>query len=219
MNRSAAEKQIKQVFAAYSLAPPLPTKSSQLGKLYELYCLSELLAELAANGFRLRYVGQPTAVFKAGPGFINPTDPHFKVHFRARLVGEIHLNIEFTTLGSHLRSVSDFSGYHEIDIVVVKPGTTGRPNPSEILLGIECKAVANFGKRILKEVLGVRRELSFLSQVGNRSLLTSICPSRAVHVPATPPSEYLLFYIDPKGDQYAQSAAAFGIALRHVEPV
>ena len=83
-----------------------------------------------------------------------------------------------------------------------------------MLLGVECKSQASFGKDIVKQALGIRRELSYLAPL-QRSRLTR-AGATAVCVPADPASEFWLAYDDPKGDAYSASPAAFGIAFRHV---
>jgi len=67
------------------------------------------------------------------------------------------------------------------------------PKHNEIALGIECKAHANFDKSIVKEVLGVRRELSLLTNKVP-SILTQCGGSPLEEVRADPSSEYWLTY-------------------------
>ena len=108
-------------------------------------------------------------------------------------------------------SAVDLSGRHELDIVAVEPGVTGYPRFDEIALGVECKSHANFKKSIVKEVLGIRRELCLLSQP-QQSILTQLSPKNPTRiVPADPASEYWLAFCDPQGLQYSSSPAAFGI--------
>lgn len=73
----------------------------------------------------------------------------------------LFVDIEFSTLGSGKAGSSDLSGTHELDIVVVT-ALTATPAHSDIALAVECKFVATFEKKIIKEALGVRRELSYL---------------------------------------------------------
>lgn len=222
MNRAAAESMIKRVFKTYATQPPLPGRkitASQLGKVYELYCLSRFLEELKADGFRLFYRGKPDAAFKGSPGLIDPKkDPHFDVQGQTGgVIGQIWLNIEIMTLGAAINHARDSSRKHELDIILVDPGATGRPHFERILVGIECKSTANFRKPILKEALGVRREMSLLHQA-QLSRLSECTNNRNMSVPADPPSEYYVCYVDPKGDNYKQSPGAFGIGFRHWEP-
>jgi hypothetical protein len=155
--------------------------------------------------------------FKASPGQIKTTDPHFRLI--APSSGStfwLFVDIEFETLGSVQVPVQDNSLRHEIDIVVVDT-SAGYPTFAQIALGVECKAVANFSKSIVKEVLGVRRELSLLSSP-RPSVLSQNGGKPSINVPANPPSEYWLAYIDSHGDAYKESPAAFGVEFKHLEP-
>jgi hypothetical protein len=193
-----------KLFALSNLVP---------GKLYELYALARLLIELRKRGWHVTFRGKQIEM-PAGPGIIDPTRPHFELrqHSRGPVVFEIYTDIEVLTLGAHVTAVKDLSAYHEIDIVVVPKGTTGRPKVNAIALGIECKATANFDKAFVREVLGRRRELSFLTE----SLPCML--DGQVQVNANPPSEYWLVYIDPSGDNYRESPAAFSVMLKHWQP-
>ena len=54
---------------------------------------------------------------------------------------------------------------HWLDIAILENNIPDgeRPTYEEIHLAVECKDTQNFGKSILKQILGVRRELSLLS--------------------------------------------------------
>lgn len=220
MDRVAAIAAIQALFASYRTAQPGDTALLQAltdGKLYELYVLSDLVDVLAARGFSLAFPFT-SLNFKASPGMIKATDPHFEVTapYTTAVGWRIYVDIEFDTLGHHAIGASDNSRRHEIDIVVTS-ATAGFPAHHEIALGVECKAVANFGKGLIKEVLGVRRELSFYHAAPQPSFLSQPGVS-TVNVRADPPSEYWLSFIDGKGGNYEDSPAAFGIELRHLEP-
>jgi hypothetical protein len=230
--RAQAEAAVKAVFANYRKAQPtdpamLATLTS--GKFYELYVLSQVVTDLDNRGFTLTFVGSmrpPSAAsavhstlkFKGAPGMIKLSDSHFEVKVPGSSLPtyRLFLNIEFDTLGSKLNPVSDDSGRHELDIVLTQ-ATSGYPSNDEILLGVECKAVANFDKGLVKEALGVRREMSFLSG-GQPSSLSLLCGGPAKIVSAKPPSEFILAYLDPKGDYYADSPRSFSIDFTLLRP-
>lgn len=217
MDRADAINEIEAIFGAYkSLTAHDDSllKSLNDGKLYELYVLSKLIEDLEARGFRIVFQGTDLE-FKAAPGQIKLSDPHFHIHASSGAEFWIFVDIEFETLGSTSVSVADYSGRHELDIVVVS-ATNPYPRYDEIALGVECKCVGKFKKKLLKEALGVRRELSFARRA--QPSILSQAGGTPVSVSAKPPSEFLLAYIDPKGDQYQDSPSAFGIALRHIEP-
>lgn len=220
MDRATAITDIEALFAQYRTAQPTDQALLQAltdGKLYELYVLADTVERLSARGFSLSFPFT-TLNFKASPGMIKASDPHFVVQApdpAAPQMG-LYVDIEFDTLGHHQTGATDNSRRHEIDIVLTV-ATSGYPAHDEIVLGIECKAVANFGKGLIKEALGIRRELSLLSPPQS-SALTTMGGAPAVDVPANPPSEYWLSFIDPKGLNYADSPAVFGIVLRHLDP-
>jgi hypothetical protein len=184
------------------------------GKVYELFVLSHLLLRLKKRGFTLGFNGQ-TLHFKAGPGRIKQTDPHFTVRLGSA-IWYIFVDIEFETLGSERLSQHDLSRMHELDIIITST-TSGNPSFRDIALGIECKAVENFGKHIIKEVLGIRRELSLLTAM-QPSTLSCASTLNNVDVPASPPSELILAFIDPKGLRYVASPKRFGIELWYLKP-
>lgn len=218
MNKSQAVADIKAVFGAYTAISGRANarlRKLKSGKLYELWVLSEVVQDLRARGFSLVFKGR-TLKFKGGPGQIKTSDGHFELiaPYGARLW--LFVDIEFQTLGSTRAPVSDYSRLHELDIVVV---TRLSPNPShdDIALGVECKCVAKFGKHLIKEALGVRRELAYFHDWPQNSVLTDVGGS-PVQVRAEPASEFWLAYIDPQGDLYDESPAAFGIRLRNLRP-
>lgn len=220
--RANAIAEIQRIFNVYRAAQP--SDASDLaaltnGKLYELFVLADLLSDLKSRGFALSFVGaHPTLKFKASPGQIRLADSHFEVTSPASTTVDfrIFVDIEFDTLGHSKSPATDNSRRHELDIIVTT-ASNGYPAHDEIALGIECKAVSNFNKALIKEALGVRRELSLL-QVPTTSTLTQAGGSPAKTVPADPPSEFYLVFIDPKGRNYAQSPGVFGIDLKHLQP-
>jgi hypothetical protein len=218
MDRDAASKEIENIFSTYKSLQPTDKQllaALKDGKLYELYVLSRVVENLANRGFVLTFKGS-SLKFKASPGYIKKTDSHFEISAPIPGTSPLYLfvDIEFETLGSNHVSVTDNSLRHEIDIVVVNVDS-GYPGFNNIFLGVECKAVANFAKPILKEVLGVRRELSLL-QGQKQSLLSTFGGKPSETVPADPPSEYWLAYIDPAGDSYMESPRAFGVEFKHM---
>ncbi|SCX34503.1 hypothetical protein [Agrobacterium rosae] len=220
MDRTTAIADIQSIFASYRAAQPGDLTLLQGltdGKLYELFVLSDIVSKLYARGFDIGFVGI-SLKFKASPGMVKLTDPHFEVKNRSTgcVLFRIFVDIEFQTLGRSLGGLADNSQYHEIDIVVTT-ATAGYPRHDEIALGIECKCVANFKKSILKEALGVRRELSYYAGGLRDSILTQ-AGGTSVKVSAEPASEFILVYIDPAGSNYKESPGRFSIDLVHLEP-
>lgn len=185
------------------------------GKLYELFVLSQLLKVLRMRGFRPKFIGNKIKL-KASPGGINLSDPHFELRHGHDGPPEFRVftDIQVQTYGaSVLSTVTDYSGYHEIDLVVLlNNATAGKPAHDQMALGVECKGTANFEKSFVREVLGRRRELSLLD---NR---TPCMLDGSVQLRANPASEYWLIYLDPTGDHYKQSPAFFDVRLEHWMP-
>jgi len=217
---------IDLIFQAYGYAVMAPADVSfiealQSGKLYEAYVLSNVVADLVDRGFNVTFqpaaVGAPAAfAFKGGAGIIDLNDAHFVINLPRSQTLRLLVDIEFDGLGSTRGTVADYSLRHELDIVVTE-ATAGYPAHHEIFLGVECKAVANFEKSIVKEVLGVRREMSLLAS-RRRSRLSKLSLVPPVIVPASPASEMWLAYIDDRGDDYMDSPRQFGIELRNLVP-
>lgn len=185
------------------------------GKLYELYVLSQLLKELSQRHFQPKFIG-PKIKLKASPGEIDLSDPHFELRRRPGVQPEFRIftDIQVRTLGaSTLPLVTDYSGYHEIDLVVLSnEATNGKPRHDQMALGVECKGTVNFEKSFVREVLGRRRELSFLTRETPCKLDGSL------RLRADPASEYWLIYLDPAGDNYKQSPEVFEVLLKNWRP-
>lgn len=160
------------------------------GKVYEAWCLTQVLREIALReGMTATLVGGTKVKLKASPGPINPSYPHFELRRLGRVVAELWTDIEFTTLST---AISGSQSCHELDIVVVDPGTTGHPSIHQLWLGVECKHWAKYEKHLVREALGVRRELSFLTD----DVATKF-PNWIGAVPATPSSAFVVYATDP----------------------
>ena len=225
INRAQAIVDILTVFSAYksriSASDRRLVRQLTNGKLYELYVLSEVVTGLVSRGCHLKFLGSSLA-FKGSPGMLKASDPHFEVTTPNGDDLWLFVDIEFETLGhfhSHIHSSGaghDDSRRHELDIILVGKNS-GYPTHQDIWLGVECKSTAKFTKKIIKEALGIRRELSFLAshQISKLSSGGAMSP---IFVPADPASEFHLAFIDPKGLSYAISPSSFGITLRHLAP-
>jgi hypothetical protein len=108
------------------------------------------------------------------------------------------------------RSSTQRGDFHELDIVVVDPGISGRPTHKNIWLGVECKNTG-YTKDLLKSILGIRRELSLLA--GNQRTHFSKWPRSSV--PADPPSCLVVYSTDPAVLHYASPGEIFGIDFVH----
>ena len=221
MDEAIAKAEILNVFATYKArtAADAATVAALIkGKLYELYVLAQLVQDLTKRGFHLTFKGT-SLQFKGAPGKIKLTDPHFEVRSPNSAKSDlwIFVDIEFETLGHfHAGVPMDDSCRHELDIVVVD-STPDYPAFANIQLGVECKAVASVQKHLVKEALGVRRELSMI-HAEQDSLLTQLGSKVRVKVKANPPSEFWFAHIDPTASRYANSPSAFGIDFKFICP-
>ena len=221
MNKARAIREIESVLASLRTLSGQDRRhlhSRNQGKLYELYILARLLRHLRRRGFRLRHVGNDIR-FKQAPGKLYVSDPHFVLESRGGAKLWLFVDIEFQTLGHRMRArQGDLSALHELDLVVLRDVVDGsNPAYDQVLLAVECKSNAVFEKSIVREALGLRRELSLLAHPVV-SDLSHIAGTRNVCVAAEPASEFWLAFIDSRGRRYKQSPAAFGIALRHMKP-
>ena len=222
LNFVQAKKEIGSFFKQYGICVNKPYNKISKGKIYELYCLSRVVEQLKKYGYNVSIQSRFRSIdFKASPGKIDRNKSYFTAHARNGVVFEIHTNIEVMTLGIDLNYSNlehqDLSAYHEIDIVVIEQGLSGRPRYNQLILGVECKADAHFRKPILKQVLGIRRELSLLSRLLPSKLAQAV-GKYFPEIRANPNSEYWLAYIDPKGDRYKASPATFGIKFNNWRP-
>jgi hypothetical protein len=98
------------------------------------------------------------------------------------------------------------------------PAVVGRPRYDEIALGVECKSHSVFVKSIVKETLGLRRELSRLSHKQVSTLAQAAPLKPPVQVRADPASEYWVAFFASNGQLYRDSPKAFGIKYKHWQP-
>lgn len=221
LNKSNAKARIKSIlgqFKKLTVSDSAGLDEMSEGKIYELYVLGRLLTELKTRGFTIRLVGS-NIQFKSAPGLIKMSDPHFEVYASGSALPnfKIYTDIEFRTLGADLSGSNEKCSYHEVDIAVVEPAAIGRPAYKQIALAVECKAHANFTKGLVKQALGIRRELSLLTD-NQPSVLSTYQTHGHESVPARPASEFWFVYIDPKGDEYKTCPSAFGVTFKHWQP-
>jgi hypothetical protein len=206
----------KGISANKSALADLIPESLTAGKAYEAYVLGLVCERLHLDeGFSLRLVGGTKIALKSSPGPINTSYPHIKVFKEHKHIANIWTDVEFTALsatksGKHPLSLGD---YHEMDIAVVLPTAEARPTPDQVLLLVECKNTG-YQKTLLREILGIRRELSFLSHPS--SSFFSKWPRSTV--PADPPSCITVFSTDPAVLNYCGPGTTFGIDFFH-EPL
>ena len=206
---------LKEAFAKHLKAAPalvdvLVPSSVTDGKLYEAHVLSKVVESLDdIEKVTLTLVGGAKMQLKSSPGPINPAYPHIELRKNGSHVADLWTDVEFLSLSycvGGTTSPPTKGHYHELDLVVVQAGATGRPRCDQIWLGVECKNTA-YQKGLLKEILGIRRELSFLQPPTQTRF--SVWPR--ANVPASPPSCLIVYSTDPAVGQYSAPGTMFGI--------
>lgn len=180
------------------------------GKLYEAFVLAKIAEHLTLReGYQLRLVNDNSLTLKTSHGGVNRRYPHIAVQMNGTTVAEIWTDIEFLALSYFINGngrTPNRGDFHELDIVVLEPGIQGKPRHDQIWIGVECKNTG-YHKGLLKEILGIRRELSYLKD--SRPTRFSSWPRNSV--PADPPSCLLVFSTDRTVEQFASPGEAFGI--------
>ena len=213
-----AKVRINSILANYQIASvnPATVLAGKLisGKVYEAWVLSIVLERLRLEEwYDVTLIGSDYVRLRSSPGLINRRYMHFVLSKSASPTLEVWTDIQFLTLGRSLRSPTAPIGpgdHHELDIVIVPAGTTGRPRHDQVRLGVECKNTG-FEKYMMRAALGVRRELSYLDSA-NRTSFSSWPRST---VPAKPPSVLMVYSTDPKVAQYDEAGQVFGIDFIH----
>jgi hypothetical protein len=217
MTRDEIQQELRRVFGEYLGASPatigtLVPETVLAGKLYEAYVLSLLVEKLVEyDNYSLTLVGGPKIQLKSSPGPINRKYPHIELRYHGNFVAELWTDVEFLSL-SYCKSqtaATTKGDYHELDILIVEVGVTGRPKYDQVWLGVECKNTG-YQKGLLKEILGIRRELSLLSGPTRTKFFW---PRETV--PATPPSCLLVYSTDEKVMDYSAPGEYFGIDFFH----
>ena len=212
---TAARAKVNSFFKTFGANANPQLLRSPKGKVYELYCLAKTIEFLRRHQqVRVQFVGK-TVDFKASPGKVDKTKSYFVISGKGPSL-ELHTNVEVRTL-SAATGVTGPSSCHEIDIALIEHAQNRqRPEHDQIVLGIECKAHALFKKRIVREVLGVRRELSLL-RLGLSRLRAFLVGQRHC-IRAEPASEYWLAFTDPRGNKYRPGPRVFEIKFKHWLP-
>lgn len=223
MNRQAVKTKIEALLKRFASASSQAAYSSLIpqsltsGKLYEAHVLSLVIEALSVReGYDVILRNSTLLRLKSAPGPINRSYAYFELWKNSALHAEIWTDVEFLSLSCQLRGNINSPGkgdYHELDIIITEPGLSGRPSHAHIWLGVECKNTG-YTKNLLKEILGIRRELSFLKD--SRSTRFANWPRSSV--PADPPSCLMVYSTDQAVSGYSGSSQVFGIDFVH-EPI
>lgn len=221
MNRASLKAKVttalkKGIKASKSSISDLVPAEFTAGKIYEAYVLGLVCQNLKLKeGLVSTLVGASSLTLKSSPGPINSAYPHIEVTKQGRHVANIWTDVEFTALSAARQGKKSLTNgeFHEMDIAVVSPNCHPRPYPNEVYLVVECKNTG-YQKSLLREILGVRRELSLLTD--SQPSFFSAWPRQ--DVPAEPPSCIAVFSSDPSVSKYQAPGHFFGIDFFH-EPL
>jgi hypothetical protein len=188
------------------------------GKLYEAKVLALLAKRLRwREKITMRLVNGNNLQLSSSPGPVRRHRPYIELLRGGTVEAELWADTEFLTL-SHSRGgcppIQNRSGYfHELDLLIIdaRVGDGDYPRHDQLWLGVECKHTA-FHKRYLREVLGVRRELSWFQPGMFRSKLPRLFPRG---IPANPASALLFCCRQHRLRDYAAPARFFGVNFLH----
>ncbi|KPL66739.1 hypothetical protein SZ64_00645 [Erythrobacter sp. SG61-1L] len=190
-------------------------------KAYELHALIAVMRELknARPFLSFTLVHGTSVTFRAKGGPIDRTNwPYIRIDEHGSPVGELWVDIECLAIsadsGAKALTGHLYGKCHELDIVLVMPETDGRPDPYEILLGVEAKD-RPFTKALLKELLGVRREMTMHwkeEAYPNPYWFVWWSPS----LPAMPPSGLVAYCSSDTINKYAAPADFWGIKMEYL---
>jgi hypothetical protein len=214
VTRGQIQKRLERIFKQHlgvnpRVAQELVPATVSPGKLYEAHVLSRVVEHLVVDeGYSLTLVGGSKIQLKSSPGPINRNYPRIELRRSGACVAELWTDVEFLALShcSQLAATPTKGCYHELDIIIVDPGLSGRPRFETIWLGVECKNTG-YQKGLLKEILGVRRELSLLDP--GQPTRFSTWPRSLVT--ARPASCLLVYSTDANVVDYSAPGIFFGI--------
>ena len=223
MNRRAVKQKIEALLRRYAWATSQSAYSSVVppsmtpGKLYEAHVVSRVIEELVVQeGYQVVLKNSAFLPLKSGTGPINQSYAYFELRRGSSLQAEIWTDVDFISLSCAARgnaSSPAYGDYHELDILVTTPGLSGRPLFSDIWLGVECKKTG-YTKKLLKEILGIRREMSLLAS----SNTTRFSKWPRSSVPTDPPSCLMVYTTDRAVSGYSGPGQVFGVDFIY-EPI
>jgi len=195
-------REIERAFRELNIGNPI--RSNLPGLIFELYSLVDILKKLKNRNYTISAQNLFNGTFKYAQ---KPSIPNrnsyswLTIQNNFQFQYEIWLNIEFIGISGHysyrkniINKNSDLNSNlfrtnftHELDIAIIRSGINRRPFYYEVKLAVECKDTQNFGKGVLKQLLGIRRELSCYLTIPQMNPITKRLTYQC------PPSEYWIY--------------------------
>lgn len=144
------------------------------GKLFELYTFVLLLKRMhdipGGCTIKIHRLIKGQYIYNGAPTSADPERSHVSIKFpgmKNRFT--VWQSVEFVGLSGLHRGPQMLSGdYHEADVIVLdapppkKSDPKFRPIADDVALVIECKFMPSVSKQILRNMLGLRREMSYV---------------------------------------------------------
>ena len=233
-NKSDAKNAINEFFDDHLESEQTLFMPEQAAKVYELYSLSKLLQWIKER-YDVKIRLNPNCnnrtqeiSFKRGVGPINKRKfSYFIISDNTGDLLEVHTDIQVSIMNlSQPPGRVDSRSTNEIDIVVVRANAKdGYPvDPNDLILGIECKLreSGEVKSDTIKEVVGIRNEISYRTYTDNESeidkILRSLPTKKNRTVRMKPHSEYWLAQIGENAKKYKERLKQAEIVLRMWRP-
>jgi len=200
-------------------AGQLLSGATMADKAYELRCLVALLNEFKRADHRISFTLQSgTEIrFRSKGGPINRRRwPCIIMQRGSHPIAEIWTNIEFEALSAtnqnHTLTIPTYGDTHELDLILTRPNISdGYPKTRKLLIGVEAKH-RPYNKSLLKELLGVRREMALRSRLTPHHLTWW----HSAMLPCSPPSILIAYCGYASISDYDGPSGYFGLRMDHL---
>jgi len=212
--------EIEDTFSRLGVPSSSITIPNLSGKLFELYSLVDVIEDLEKKRFHLTLVSHTHKVqFANKPSKIDRSRfSYIKLQKNCKQY-ELWMDMEFIGISGDDVSLSletqifRKNFVHELDIAILENNIPNgeRPTYKKIHLAVECKDTQNFGKSILKQILGIRRELSFLS-------LSKCNINKITHrwINQNPPTEFWIYSSNLSVNDLQHVGSFWGLKFKYL---
>lgn len=190
-------------------AGPKTLQDTDIDKIFELHALVRFMSKIRSMvplcEFTLWCGGKPGSelMFQSAPGAADFARSHIRVSYKKRMYATLWTNVEFNGLSASEECCIEGSR-HESDVLMLwteNPLPTGPfyPKHTQILASLECKFLGKMPKQVLRNLLGLRREMSWLQDKKILSPFRALDGGKAEFIrklSASPPSHLIFCYLD-----------------------